>query len=319
VIRSAKQENAGEALMLSRGKLVEDWRQRLAAAESEAAEQHRLSWLYRLRARLYRFLLSCYPQGDWRADATPIPTDETRDDVARGDTTTLLDCPLVGKPAKHAGEIQSVLKTVSAAQDHPAQSGPLLGGIATDEWVVAVSVRDRLKMAGCDELLRQSGIVVKWTLLGEIRVRHFDLERATKIIRYHREALRIKAVRPMPWLPVILHPASIPLTNWSIRLGILIFFIAPLGAILGLFGTQLVVAIPSPDPRLLFGPEVTLCLAIWYFAIVLLSLLNMLLKDLARRSEERREARSLIEEGNFRRWVDSGHGRSRGATPGGDK
>jgi hypothetical protein len=111
----------------------------------------------------------------------------------------------------------------------------------------------------------------------------------------------------MAWtiLPPIFHPASIPLTNWSIRLGILLFFLAPFGAIFGLFVTQTVLALSNP--RLLNGPEVVLCLAIWYFAIVLLNLLNMLLKDVARHREERREARSLMEEDKFRCRVDSGH------------
>ena len=110
--------------MLSRGKLVQDWRQRLAAAEAEGAEQHRLKWLYRMRVRLYRYLLSCYPQGDWRADAPSIAVDETLADVLHGDTTTILDCPLDGKPAKTSGKMLAVLKSVSAAQDHPATSGP---------------------------------------------------------------------------------------------------------------------------------------------------------------------------------------------------
>ena len=54
--------------MLSRPKLVQDWNRRLAAAEAEGAQKHSLKWLYQMRVRLYRFLLSCYRQQDWRAD-----------------------------------------------------------------------------------------------------------------------------------------------------------------------------------------------------------------------------------------------------------
>src|SRR5262245_24081128 len=78
VTRAAKHENANEVFMLSRGKLVQDWNRRLAAAESEAAQHHRLAWLYQMRARLYRFLLACYRQGDWRADEASTSADETQ-------------------------------------------------------------------------------------------------------------------------------------------------------------------------------------------------------------------------------------------------
>ena len=279
--------------MLSRGKLVQDWNRRLAAAEAEGAEKHSLKWLYQMRVRLYRFLLSCYRQGDWRADEPSISAEDTLADVPHGDTTTILDCPLDGKPAKHAGQMLAVLKSVSAAQDHPAESGPLLGGIAADEWVVAVSVRDKLKMAGCQELLRQYGIASKWTLLGEIKVRLFDLERATQIIRIHREALRIKATRAIAWMGVKVRPASLPLTDWPVRLGILLLFLAPIYAIFGLVLTQCIFAVSYT--RLMSGPEAVLWFSIWNFAVVQLYVLSKLLQDVRRRHDERQEARKLAE------------------------
>ena len=184
--------------MLSRGKLVQDWNRRLAAAEAEGARKNSLKWLYQMRVRLYRFLLSCYRQGDWRADEPSVAADETLADVPRGDTTTILDCPLDGKPAKHAGKMQAVLKSVSAAQDHPAESGPLLGGIAADEWVVAVSVRDKLKMDTCGRLLERFGISAVNTGR-EIKVRHCDLEQAIELVRKAHQALKIKLVYcPIP-------------------------------------------------------------------------------------------------------------------------
>jgi len=279
--------------MLSRPKLVQDWNRRLAAAEAEGAQKHSLKWLYQMRVRLYRFLLSCYRQGDWRADKPSNCVDDTLADVPHGETTTVLDCPLDGKPAKHAGKMQAVLKSVSAAQDHPPEAGPLLGGIAADEWVVAVSVRDKLKMAGCQELLRQYGIASKWTLLGEIKVRLFDLERATQIIRKFRDSLRIRAARALPWMPAILHPASIPVTDWPVRLAILIFFLAPIYAIFGLVLTQCVFAVSYT--RLLQGPDVLYCFLIWYFAVFQINILVAVLHDIHRRRNERQEARQMAE------------------------
>ncbi len=280
--------------MLSRGKLVQDWRQRLAAAEAEGAEQHRLKWLYRMRVRLYRYLLSCYPQGDWRADAPSIAVDETLADVLHGDTTTILDCPLDGKPAKTSGKMLAVLKSVSAAQDHPAKAGPLLGGIAADDWVVAVSVRDKLKMAGCQELLRQFGIVSKWTVIGEIKVRLFDLERASQIVRKHREALKIKATHALSWSHPSLFPPTIPVTSWPIRLAILILFLAPIYALFGVLLIQCVlVTIKQPIMK---DWQIVIGLAIGYVATAGLGIAMFLLRDERRRRNERQEARQLADE-----------------------
>lgn len=189
--------------MLSRGKLVQDWRRRLAAAEAEGAEGPPQTWLYQMRVRLYRFLISCYQDTDWRADEPSTMTDETSADATCGDTTTLLDVRLEGKPAKTLGKLQAVLKSVSAAQEHPAPAGPLLSGIAADDWVLAVSASDKLRMGRCQALLRQYGIASTWTLPGELNVRLCDLERVTQIIQKYRDSLRIKAPLDLPRVQAI--------------------------------------------------------------------------------------------------------------------
>lgn len=297
--------------MLSRGKLVQDWNRRLAAAEAEGARKNSLKWLYQMRVRLYRFLLSCYRQGDWRADKRSISAEDTLADVPHGDTTTVLDCPLDGKPAKHAGKMQAVLKSVSAAQDHPAESGPLLGGIAADEWVVAVSVRDKLKMAGCQELLQQYGIASKWTLIGEIKVRLFDLERATQIIRKFRDSLKIK---PQPvCLPyaVIAGRTTQGTPPWAVRFFFVCIFLAPLYAIFGLLLIQCSMAMFHKP--LLDAEGVSCGLAICYFAGMQFGLLTMLVMDRRQRNEERQVARNLAErekeERRFARYLAEGRGK----------
>jgi hypothetical protein len=286
-------ENGCEVPMLSRGKLVQDWRRRLAAAEAEGAESQSLKWLYQMRVRLYRFLLSCYHQEDWRADEPSISAEETVADVPHGDTTTILDCPLDGKPAKTAGKMLAVLKSVSAAQDYPAESGPLLGGIAADDWVVAVSVRDRLKMAGCQELLRQYGIATKWTLLGEIKVRLFDLERATQLVRTHREALRIKPQLVSLPYAFIAGRTTGGTPSWPVRLFFVGIFLAPLYAVFGLLLIQCFVAMLRMP--LLEAEAVSCWLVICYFGGMQLGLLTMFVMDHRRRSDERREAKALVE------------------------
>ncbi|MCE9524755.1 MAG: hypothetical protein K8R36_01725 [Planctomycetales bacterium] len=220
--------------MLSRGKLVQDWRRRLATAEADGAEGERRTWLAQMRLRLYRFLLSCYGDTAWRADEPSEIGDETLADVAHGDTTMLLDVRLDGKPAKTSGKMQAVLKSVSAAQDHPA-AGPLIGGISKDEWVVAVSVRDKLNMDTCCRLLQRLGILAVNTGR-EIKVRHCDLEQATELIRKAQPALKIKLVYlPFPFMIVRPNP-NVFLTT---RLIIACLYLGPIyafGIWLGLTG-----------------------------------------------------------------------------------
>jgi hypothetical protein len=278
-----------EVAMLSRGKLVQDWNRRLAAADAEGAKKHSLKWLYQMRVRLYRFLLSCYRQGDWRADEPSISTDDTLADVAHGETTTLLDCPLDGKPAKHTGKMQAVLKSVSAAQDHPAESGPLLAGAAADEWVVVVSVRDELRINRCQDVLRQHGIASTWTLQDEITVRLFDLERARQIIRMYRDSLhgRLQAA-------FVMYPPSAPATNWPARLGATVVILAPAFSICGLLLLQCVfVVLRLP---LLEGPPVAIWFAICFFGTIAVSALLMHLQDVRRERHKRQEASKLAEE-----------------------
>lgn len=275
--------------MLSRPKLVQDWNRRLAAAEAEGAQKHSLKWLYQMRVRLYRFLLSCYRQQDWRADKPSTSAEDTLADVPHGDTTTILDCPLDGKPAKHAGKMLAVLKSVSAAQDHPAESGPLLDGVAADEWVVAVSPRDKLRMNRCQDLLRQYGIASTWTLQEELTVRLFDLERATQLIRTFREDLKVRSRH-------VYHSSSPPpliLPDWAIQLAFPIVFLAPVFAICGLMLTQCLLA--GLSMPLLEGPNVGSWFAICYFVGMELCALSMLLRSVRRRREWRRETRTLAE------------------------
>jgi hypothetical protein len=290
-----------EVSMLSRGKLVQDWRRKLTVAESEAAEcpSH---WIVRVRLRLYRFLLSCYGQTDWRADEPSLGslTEERSDDTLHGDTTTLLDAQLGGKPAKSIGKMQAVLKAVSAAQEQPA-AGPLLHGIAADDWVVVASPRDKLQMHGCQELLKGFGIETSWGSQGELKVRHFDLEQAAETIGKHRYHLMVKLSRiPYP-LPLLLRPA-LPVTSWPIRLAILGCIFGPPFAATGALFVAVWLSAVRESP---VGREFAVWFAILYVGFIVTGVICKWNEDLRRNSQERRDARWLVDEERMR---DNRHG-----------
>jgi hypothetical protein len=274
--------------MLSRGKLVQDWRRRLAAAEAEDQEEHRLRWLYRMRVRLYRFLLSCYRQGDWRADEASTKGDETFADVPHGDTTTLLDVTLDGKPAKNPGKMLAVLKSVSAAQDHPPLAGPLIHGIAEDEWIVAASARDKLKLPGCVELLRHFGIASTCTK-SELKVRHFDLDRAVRLIRSNRDGLKLETKPDRPWIS----PRMAPAAEWPVRLAVLMLFLAPIYAICFMLAIQCLLA--SGGQPIFDGSQLPAMLAVCYLWGIGFGVLQIWLQHSFHRQCELREARKLAE------------------------
>lgn len=272
--------------MLSRGKLVQDWRRRLAAAEADGAEGERRTWLAQMRLRLYRFLLSCYGDTAWRADEPSEFGDETLADVQRGDTTTLLDVQLDGKPAKTSGKIQAVLKSVSAAQDHPAEAGPLMGGIAAEEWVVAVSMREKqLDRANCQELLRQHGIASTWNLQGELEVRRFDLDRTVQLIRSYWDALKVTP--PAPMVRPRARGESVP--PWPVCFAAIV--IAPIGAVVGVLMTQSAFAMANMS--LLTGSEVGSLLAISYFVSLDVSIVWIFFREARKRNAKRREGMRL--------------------------
>lgn len=273
--------------MLSRGKLVQDWRRRLAAAEAEDQEEQRLRWLYRMRVRLYRFLLSCYRQGDWRADEASTTAEDTFADVPHGDTTTLLDVTLDGKPAKNAGKMLAVLKSVSAAQDHPPVAGPLIHGIADDDWIVAASARDKLKLPGCVELLRHFGIASKLTQ-GELQVRHFDLDRAVRLIRSHRDGLKLESKPGRPWIS----PRMAPAAEWPVRLAVLLLFLAPIYTMSLMLALQCLLA--STGQPIFAGSQLPAMFGVCYFLGIELAILRMCIQNVFRRQREHSEVRKLL-------------------------
>ena len=129
----------------TRDKLIADWRGRLHAAEELLAAGPRYAWLARMRIRLFRFLLSCYAKEAWRTSPYAHRVKSKTDDVAAADSV-VFDAPeaalLHGKPAKGAGKIQAVLKSVAGAQDHPPAMGPLTNGIPQDCWVTVALYDD---------------------------------------------------------------------------------------------------------------------------------------------------------------------------------
>jgi hypothetical protein len=186
---------------MRRDHLIADWRDRLAAAETEpVGSSPRRAWLVRVRTRLYRFLLSLYGDGAWRADGSgAIPPSQ----AAVFDATAAEQ--LTGKPAKDVGKIRSVLKTVANCQDHRPAAGSLTAEeVLAASWFVVVSSASRLDLARCQAYLQKHHIDSRIERYGNELTLEVPAElryRAMQLIEGQRSALRKPVRPPLPAMP----------------------------------------------------------------------------------------------------------------------
>ena len=133
------------------------------------------AWLARVQQRLYRFLLSLYGSGHWRASARSGEEIEVPPDAR---ALTMFEAPevlpLAGKPAKETGKIRAVLKSVAAAQDQPLAAGPLLAGLPAQYWVAVAVVKRGVDPTACVKLLRSRGLTVRVSNRGTTRPLKFS-------------------------------------------------------------------------------------------------------------------------------------------------
>jgi hypothetical protein len=148
----------------ARDKLIADWRARLDAAEAEpVASSPRRAWLVRVRTRLYRFLLSLYGDGAWRADDQVPPEPAVQEPAVVFDAEAL-----AGKPAKDEGKIRSVLKAVANSQDHRPQSGTLTADeVLANCWFVVATTGSNLSLPRCHDLLERNHIECRTQARGD--------------------------------------------------------------------------------------------------------------------------------------------------------
>lgn len=177
--------------MLTRPELIDDWRRRLSTAEEGFVRTSSLRWLAKMQARLYRFLLSCYGDANWRADAPRATCDS--DDPA-DPAISLAE----KKPPKPVETMRKVLTSLTQAQEHPAAAGPLRDGLRASDWVVAFS-GEKTSAMRVVALLRQEGIPVRRLVQGGchiVEVAAGVRGKALQWIEDHRDKLMRRTLSP---------------------------------------------------------------------------------------------------------------------------
>lgn len=169
--------------MSTRAELVARWQDQLAVSESLLdTSSSRLWWLWRMRARLYRFLLSCYGESTWET--------EPRSEVAQrsNNSSALIDntATLAGLQPRSADRIRATLESVKVAIDRDAPQGPLVHGLAKQDWIRVAAFRhafhsNRLLLAlAVADIDAKTWIQGKWFV---VEVRRLDYDAAFQIAR----------------------------------------------------------------------------------------------------------------------------------------
>jgi hypothetical protein len=174
----------------ARDKLIAHWRHELHAAQDAIAIAPQPAWLARMKVRLYRFLLSCYGKAPW--NTIPRSPDES--------DSVVFDQPeaqfLHGKPAKSAGKIQAVLKSVASAQSQP-EPGSIAVGAGEHSYIFIAT-----ESKTCDTLklfatLKREGLAVRHVVRDGrdvVEVAAPEFHRARWLMQCHAAAAAI----PLP-------------------------------------------------------------------------------------------------------------------------
>lgn len=210
--------------MVRQTELVSQWQEQLSAAEEFADGTPRFRWLHAARVRLYRFLLRCYGSGQWRSavndEMDPLDVEPAAAAVATQDEATQWH----GKPAKTAGKIQAVLKSVHNAQDREPQRGPLLaGGIDSSALVAVTSAGAKIDVRRCKEFLRAHGIDARVVGHGRertVEVPYADLHTASALVDANRDRLRL--VLKTTFAKLLRHESFVPRETQVAIVGLLL-------------------------------------------------------------------------------------------------
>ncbi|HUG66976.1 MAG TPA: hypothetical protein VMM76_04445 [Pirellulaceae bacterium] len=132
--------------MDTRQQLVEDWKAKLAASSQPPVEcGERFAWVRQVYARIYRFLISCYGEGEWRGagDDSSLNAD-SQSTVSR---MPFVECVPTsdGLLPKSPERIRAALESIHGSNPGIATPGTMTG-VSDDAWVV-VAARKYLKSA----------------------------------------------------------------------------------------------------------------------------------------------------------------------------
>jgi hypothetical protein len=106
-----------------------------------------------------------------------------------------------GRPPRSGAEIRGVLETVREQQPPRERGGPLVEGLAPDDWIALTAFYDPAEIARLRQMLAESGIPVRVERsrrMLQASVRVADIQRARPIVLEHGREARDSSRRRKP-------------------------------------------------------------------------------------------------------------------------
>ena len=190
--------------MDTRQQLVEDWKSKLAASSQSPVERgERFAWVRQVYARIYRFLVSCYGEGEWRGAGDDSSLNA--DSQSTASRMPFVECVPTsdGLLPKSPERIRAALESIHGSNSGIATPGTMTG-VSDDAWVVvaaqryvkdARSVRRYLAASRIESRLQRRATDTA------ILVRYRDFEAACVRVCRRRNAETIKVIG-MPTIKV---------------------------------------------------------------------------------------------------------------------
>jgi hypothetical protein len=195
--------------MSTRAELVARWESQLLTSEARfESAPPRLRWLWKMRARLYRFLLLCYGDTAWTA-----PVELEHSDPRASGQRPLIDnrADAVGLSPKSAERIRSTLKSVRAANDRADAPGPYADGRFHCEWIRLATFNDKAESVPLIGELQNAGLSfrrqsVSWRYVA-VEVQRCDFDEGLDYVQRVRPLLALyratRGLRRQAWVLLI--------------------------------------------------------------------------------------------------------------------
>jgi hypothetical protein len=179
--------------MADRERVVASWQAKLAFWRRRLeADRPLRPWLARMYVRVLSFLLSRYAS-DGDRDSSPAADGGNlldEEPAESGSRMTFYQAPATGggRPARSGAEIRGVLETVREHQPPRDRGGPLVEGLAPDDWIALTAFYDPAEIERLKRMLAEAGISVRVERSRRMRqalVHVADMERARPIMLEH--------------------------------------------------------------------------------------------------------------------------------------
>lgn len=172
--------------MTTRQQLLQRWESGLETNAGPVDENSRFDWMRRVYVRIYRFLISRYASGEWRADSTDGASEDEVQFAASPMPFVDNTAEVTGLEPKSQEQIRGKLTAIRDANE--ARQVP--GGrqrLSIKSWVPIAAGKDRktvrrihLKLAACGFSVRTECRTTDYC----VEVRYGDFEDALRVLRH---------------------------------------------------------------------------------------------------------------------------------------